>query len=691
MRRAKLGDMLAADARQPFNIVEGPLWRAWVVKLGINEHLLCWTIHHIVIDESSRVVLLNDLWEAYADALRGKGAALPELPVRYVDYSLWQRERVTPAAIAYWKQKLKGTPPPLAPPHPKARPAIRTFQGTTVKFEINPSVSKAIAELSRQAGVTPYITWLAAFQTLLFRYTGQSDVCVGSPVTTRPSAARDIVGCFVNTLVLRTDLGGDPAFRDLLGRARETLTGAIQNGDVPFEKLVEELKPERTPGGHPLFQSLFIYQGEDLHGEAAGGLSWNHDLMERVGSKFDFTLTVEERPDHTAGFIEYAFDLYDAETIERYIGHFSTLVEGIAASPEAKLSELPLMPVAERDRLLHSFNQSNGDFPRDLCVHQLVEAQVERTPHAVAFQFREQTITFRQLNERANQLAHHLRTLGVGPDTLVGLCVERSLDMPVAMLGILKSGGAYVPLDPDFPPDRLSFYISDSRMPIIVAHHHLLDNLPVAGLRQVCIDAHAEAIARQPISNPAPLSKPENLIYVLYTSGSTGRPNGVAVEQRNLVNLLWSFKDEPGLKASDSILSITTLSFDIHTVETWLPMVVGSAFRDRAARDGPRRAPIARIDSARRYHGHAVNACHLALFADGGLEGQKESQSLNGRRSALHGISATASRANGRGLERLRTDRDDCLVHHSPGIATRQSCFDWQTGLEYANSRSGPD
>jgi amino acid adenylation domain-containing protein len=568
--------LLAQDARLPFDVVNGPLWRARILKIGPDEHLLTWTIHHLIIDESSRAVLLRDLWTAYESALNGKAATLPELPARYLDYSLWQRNLLTPAAIDYWKQRLHGAPPPLAPPHPKPRPATRSHQGATIAFSVPPAVAKAMARISRGAGATPYMTWLAAFQTLLFRYTGQADVCVGSPVTTRPAAAADIVGCFINTLVMRTDLGGNPSFRELLGRARATLLGAMQHSDVPFEKLVEEIKPERTPGGHPLFQSLFVYQAEDLQGAAAGGLTWRHDHLERVGAKFDFTLTIEEQEGRTRGYVEYASDLYDAGTAQRGVGHFLTLIEGIAARPDAALADLPLLPPFERESVLHAFNATAGDVPSDRCVQQLVEAQVERAAGAVAFEFGGRTLTYGELNRKANQLAHCLRSFGVGPDTLVGLCVERSLDMPVALLGILKAGGAYVPLDPDFPPERLSFYIADSKMPIIVAHHHLLDNLPVGGLRQVCLDQDADKIAAQPASNPRPIARPDNLIYVLYTSGSTGRPNGVAVEQRSLVNLLWSFKDRPGLTAADTILSLTTLSFDIHTVETWLPLIVGA-------------------------------------------------------------------------------------------------------------------
>ncbi len=568
--------LIAEDARLPFDVVNGPLWRARLIKIGPNEHLLTWTIHHIVVDESSRAILLNDLWEAYGAALQGRSVSLPPLPVRYIDYSLWQRKQVTTEIVAYWKQRLQNAPPPLTPPHPKPRPATRSYQGSTVAFDIPVPIAGAIADLSRQAGVTPYIVWLAAFQTLLFRYTGQSDVCVGSPVSTRPGAVRNVAGCFVNTLVLRTDLGNNPSFRELLGRARESLMGAILHGEAPFEKLVEELKPERTPGGHPFFQSLFVYQAEDLQGPAPGNLSWRHDFMERVGAKFDFTLTIEEQAGRSTGFVEFAHDLYDTETIQRYIGHFLTLIDAIAAQPEARLSELPLLPMAERDQVLGSFNATAGAFPSDKCVAQLVEEQAARMPDAVAFQFHERTLSYRELNEKANRLGHHLRSFGVGPETLVGLCVRRSLDLPVAMLGILKAGGAYVPLDPDFPPDRLAFYISDSKMPVIVAHHDLLDNLPVAGLKKVCVDADAESIACQPATNPPAASRPENLIYVLYTSGSTGRPNGVAIEHRSLVNLLWSFKKEPGLKASDTILSITTTSFDIHAVETWLPMIVGA-------------------------------------------------------------------------------------------------------------------
>ena len=567
--------LIAEDARGPFDVDAGPLYRIRLLKLGVDEHVLNWTFHHLIIDESSRTILLNDLWSAYANRCQQRPTA-SKLPVRYIDYSFWQRDQMTTAAVDYWKQKLKGTPPPLVPPHSLARPAQRSFRGTTVPFSVSDAVSRAIAGISRQARVTPYIVWLAAFKTFLQRCTGQTDICIGSPISTRPAAMREVAGCFVNSVVLRTDLAGDISFTELLKRTRDTLTGAIQHGDVPFEKLVEELRPERIPGGHPLFQTLFVYQAEQLHGRAHGDLVWHHDAMERVGAKFDFTLTIEENNGHTTGFIEYAHDLYDAESIARYVGRFQTLIEGIAARPGAKLADLPILPATERELVLYGFNNTAVEYPRTQCVHQLVEEQAARTPNEVAFEFKGKTLSFRELNEGANRLAHHLRALGVVPDTLVGLCVERGLDMPVAMLGILKSGGAYLPLDPDFPPERLSFYLEDSKSPIIVAHGHFLDNLPVEKMMRVRVDEDAEAIAKNPADNPPNVNKPGDTMYVLYTSGSTGRPNGVAVQHQSLVNLFWSFKDQPGLRKNDTIFSITTLSFDIHTVETWLPMVMGA-------------------------------------------------------------------------------------------------------------------
>ena len=577
VREVEAKRLIADDARRPFDLRTGPLWRIRVIRLTDREHLLNWTIHHIIIDESSRAILLNDMWTCYADAIRGRRTLLPELPVRYIDFSLWQRERLTPESIQYWKDKLRGSPPPLSPPHPKSRSASRSHEGATAFFTLPPRLTAALAKLSSQAGVTPCITYLAAFQTLLFRYSGQADTCLGCPVTSRPAgAATDIVGCFINTLVLRTNLDGNPTFRDLLGRTRDTLVEAVRHVNVPFEKLIEELKPERIPGGHPLFQTMFVYQGENLHGGAAGGLAWKHDHMERIGAKFDVSLIIEDVPGEARGCFEYCVDLYDDETIERYVAHFISLLEGIVAQPEARLADLPILPPGELQLVLKEFNQRAMAVPPGKCVHHLVEDQAARTPDAIAFEINDKTLSFRDLNERANRLAHQLRSMGVGPDTLVGICLQRSLDAPVAMLGILKAGGAYIPLDPDFPAERLAYYASDSKMTVVVAHHHLLDRLPKHDVRIVYMDKDAVTLARQPSTNPPNLTKPEHLVYVLYTSGSTGKPNGVAISHSALVNLLLSVQKEPGLSSRDTILSLTTLSFDIHTVETWLPMISGA-------------------------------------------------------------------------------------------------------------------
>jgi amino acid adenylation domain-containing protein len=576
-REAEARRLSAADAAAPFDLKTGPLWRVWLVRLAESEHLFCWTIHHVILDESSLSVMLHDLWTAYEAAIRGSNAELPDLPIRYLDYSVWQRGQLNDQEIGYWKERLKGAPPPLVPPHPKPRPAMRSYQGEAITFDIPPDLVSALATAGRRAGVTPFITYLAALKVFLLRLTGQCHICVGAPVSARPAqAVTDVLGCFVNTLVLRTDLNGDPKFGELLARVRDTLAGAVEHPDVPFEKLIEELKPERIPGGHPLFQTFFVYQGEELRGAAPGGISWQLDRTDRVGAKFDITLTVEDRPGRVQATFEYSTELYDDETIRRFVERFMTLLRGIGANADAKLSELPVMTERELGLVLHRFNATAADYPRNICVHQLVEAQVARAPNATAFEFNGQPLTFRELSEKANRLAHHLRTLGVGPETLVGICVERSLDMPVAMLGVLKSGGAYVPLDPDFPADRLAFYVRDSKMPVVVTQDRLVNRLSADGCRFVCLDRDAESIAQHSSANPENLTRPEELAYVLYTSGSTGRPNGVAIPHRALVNLLLSVQREPGLSAADTILSLTTLSFDIHTVETWLPMISGA-------------------------------------------------------------------------------------------------------------------
>ena len=465
---------------------------------------------------------------------------------------------------------------PCWPRRTRTRDAERHGGEIARTVRIAPECAGQLAGIAGKAGVGPEVLLLAAFQTILFRWTGQSDVCIGVQATTRPDAARGLVGCFTTILPLRTNLGENPTFVDLLGRTRNSVADALLHRHISFEKLVEELKPDRIPGTNPLFQTQFSYLDQPSGGDALEGLTWTHEHSQRGSWWLDFSLVMEERADGLFAHFRASRDLYDDAAVDRFAAHWQTLLASIAAGPEARISDFPILPPQELEQVVRVFNASDGEFPHNRCVHELVDDQVLRTPDAVAFVCRGQALTYRELNEQRESLGPLSPFASRGPDTLIGLCVERSLDMAVAMLGILKSGEAYVPLDPDFPADRLDFYVRDSKMPLVVVHQHLLGRLPVSGFRAVCLDADRSAIDSQPASNPESTSKPMDLVYVLYTSGSTGRPNGVAVEHRSLCNLLWSFRREPGLGGLDTILSITTLSFDIHTVEIWLPMIVGA-------------------------------------------------------------------------------------------------------------------
>jgi amino acid adenylation domain-containing protein len=401
---------------------------------------------------------------------------------------------------------------------------------------------------------------------------------VGTPVANRNlPAIEDMVGVFINTLVIRTDVSGNPTFRELLARVRAEALGAFDHQDLPFERLMEEVRPERGTSQQGLFQVLFTYVGEFRKPATVEGLTWTVEpVVDNGTSKFDLTLFLENRPDRFLATVEYNTDLFEPATIERMVGHLQTLLEGIAADVEQRIGQLPFLTEAERHRLLVDWNRTEADYPRDRCLAQLIEEQAARMPERPAVIFEDQQLTFAELNRRANQLAHYLKTLGVGPDVLVGLCAERSTEMMVGLLGILKAGGAYVPLDPEFPRDRLAFYVQDSQMPVLVTQERLLERLSEHKAKVVRLDTDWPTIAQQPAHNPPAASKPDNLVYVIYTSGSTGKPKGVQVLQGALTNFLNSMRKQPGLSEQDVLLAVTTLSFDIHALEIWLPLLVGA-------------------------------------------------------------------------------------------------------------------
>ena len=581
-------------AQQPFDLGKGPLIRARLLRLSPENHFLVLTLHTIVADEWSLKVLAEELRTIYRAYSTGEPSPLSDLPLQYADYVYGQRSRYGGDAleqqIGYWRERLAGIPPVLELPTDRPRPPIQTFRGGRHCFVCSKDTSEALKELSERERAPLFVTLLAAFQTLLSRYTGQNDIVVGSIVSGRDTVGSEgWIGLFAHTVITRTDLAGDPSFRELLRRVKDAARSDREHQNVPFDRLVSELQPERDPSRNPLFQVLFSLT-ESL---TLVPSDWKEaDLEVDTGTaKVDLQLQLCERPEGIVARFTYNSDLFDAATIARMAGHFQMLLEGIVACPDLSLSRLPLLTPSERHQLLVQWNDTAVEFPGDLCVHQLFEKQVARVPNATAVVFENEQLTYHELNKRANHLAHHLRKLGVGPDVLVAICVERSLEMVVGLLGILKAGGAYVPLDPAYPLERLSFMLEDAEVSVLLTQSQLAEQLPKSGARLVCLDTDWNTIAEESAEEPASQATPANLAYVIYTSGSTGKPKGVQIPHRAVVNFLTSMGQKPGMTSADRLLAVTTLSFDIAGLEIYLPLTLGAsvevASREVAA-DGSR-------------------------------------------------------------------------------------------------------
>ncbi|WP_437667767.1 amino acid adenylation domain-containing protein [Sorangium sp. So ce1182] len=568
------------EGQEPFDLAKGPLLRTTLLRLGEQEHVLVLTMHHIVSDGWSMGVLVRELGALYEAFARGLPSPLPALPIQYADYAVWQRAwlsgEVLEAQLAYWKKQLSGAPPALELPTDRPRPAVHTYRGAVLPVALPRELSTALAALSRREGVTLFMTLLAAFQVLLHRYTGQDDIVVGSPIAGRTHPQTEgLIGFFVNTLVLRTDLSRQPTVRELLGRVREVTLGAYAHQEVPFEKLVEELSPARDLSRTPLFQVLFSLQNAPMPALVLGDVKLAPVEVEQTTAKFELTLSFGETEEGLRGALEYNTDLFDAATIERMAGHYRTLLEGLVAEPGRRVSELSLLTEAERQKLLVTWNATEAEYPRDTCIHGLFEAQVEETPDAVAVVYEGQKLTYRELNARANQLAHHLRRLGVGPEVLVGLCVERSLEMVVGLLGILKAGGAYLPLDPAYPAERLAFMLEDAAVPVLLTQDRVANALPVTSCMMLCLDTDWEPIAGERQDNPASGALPDHLAYVIYTSGSTGTPKGVMIPHRGLVNYLWWCARAYDVAGGQGAPVHSSLSFDLTITGLFSPLLVG--------------------------------------------------------------------------------------------------------------------
>ncbi len=567
------------EAQRPFNLAQGPLVRTALLQLEAEEHALLLTMHHIISDGWSMVVFLQELAALYEDFSASRPSSLSELPIQYVDFTIWQREwlqgRVLEQQMAYWKQQLEGASANLELPTDHPRPLVQTNRGSMYLFTLSRQQTDALKSLSRQEDVTLYMTLVAMFNTLLYRYTGKDDILIGSPTAGRVRVeTEDLIGFFVNTLVLRTDLSGDPTFRQLLRRVREVSLEAQAYQNIPFEYLVKELQPERYLGQNPLFQVMLTLE-PSLPALPSG---WSQTYMEidTGTSKFDLSLTFEDRPEGLIGRFEYSTDLFDAATIERMAGHWQTLMKGVVDDPEQRLAELSILTDEEQHQLLFEWNTSSTTFPNDQYVHQLFEAQVERTPNAVALVLDEQQLTYQQLNSRANQLAHLLQRLGVGPEVLVGICVERSVEMVVGLLAVLKAGGAFVPLDPTYPQDQLAFLLGDSQVAVLLTQQRVLGRLPAHSIPMICLDTDWQVIAQEGSDNPHSEVTSDQLAYVIYTSGSTGKPKGVLIPHRAIALHCWSIISCYELSAKDRVLQFSVFTFDA-ALEQILPTLLTGA------------------------------------------------------------------------------------------------------------------
>jgi amino acid adenylation domain-containing protein len=565
-REAALRQLLLARIDAPFDLAKGPLLRCVLVRLEKREHVFLRVWCHIMSDAWSSTVFDRELSAAYTAFAGGRQPQLPPLPVQYADYAAWQRDRLQgepfEQQLAYWKQQLAGMAT-LDLPTDRARRSAPSQRGADVSVELPGGLSRALREVGRRDGATLFMTLLAAFQVLLHRYSGQDDIAVGTPVAGRgPRELEHSIGFFANTLVLRSDLSGNPSFRALLVRVRDVALGAYAHQDVPFEKLVEELAPARDTSRNPLFQVSFTLQGSAGAELALDGLMASLLPMEGRTAKFDLTLSMRESEDGLRASWNYATDLFEATTIARMAEHFQVLLEAIVANPSGSIGELPLLGESEYQQVLVRWNDTAVDYPVDRCAHELFEAQVARTPAAIAVVQGNRRLTYAEVNTQANRLAHRLRALGVGPDVLVALCTARSVEMVVGLLGILKAGGAYVPIDPTWPVDRMQWVMDDARpVALVVEGSHLIGEA-LSGCPMLLVDGGSDASDTGFDDNPDVPVSPANLVYALYTSGTTGRPKGVLLEHQQLVQYVHAAADLYDLDPQGSHAMLQPLTVD---------------------------------------------------------------------------------------------------------------------------------
>ena len=573
--------LLAEIAGRAFDIGRDVLLRAALVHVRDGEDLLLTVLHHAGSDHASTPILLAELDAIYSALSEGCAPELPELAVQYADFARWQREQLDGAAeaelVAYWREKLAGAPERLELPADRVRPSVQSYRGALAQLRVGAAKAAPLRDLAAGESVSLFMVLLAAFKTLLHRYTGAQDIVLGTPVSGRHyEEIAPLLGYFSNTLVLRDDLSGDPTFRELLARVKVTVLEAQIHQELPFERLVELINPERAQSHSPLFQVLFAFDvapaqppmlaGHEVERLSAPGWEW---------SRFDLSLALRDEGDGSlCGELEYATDLFDAETIDRLIGHLSTLLDAIARDPTQRLSELPMLTEPER-RQFAAWNSTSREYDRR-CLQELFAERAARTPHAVAVVDRDRRLTYAELDRASNRLAHALQARGVIPGALVGVCLERSVDLVAALLATLKAGAAYLPIEPTYPPQRQELMLADAGAQTLITDERFLGVVDPRGGQTICLERDDDMVAACSDEPPRASADPEQLAYVIYTSGSTGRPKGVRIRHRSVANLLAHMRSEPGLGEGDVVANLTTPAFDLSVPDWFLPLTTGA-------------------------------------------------------------------------------------------------------------------
>lgn len=580
-REAEANRLLLDEGSHPFDLANGPLFHIRLIRLDDAEHIALVGMHRLIADSCSLQILIREVIALYVARVADRALPLAELPVQYADYALWQRRLlqgdVLRRHVAYWTGRLAGAPPELTLPTDRLRPAVQTFGGAAVPFVLSSRLSAALADLARREQATLHMVLVAGFALLLSRYSNQDDIIVGVPAANRHrQALKGLIGLLENTLALRVDLSGRPSFREFLQRVKAATVEANRHDDLPFEKVVEELQHVRDLSRHPLFQVSFALQDAPEQSLEFPGLKVQLSAGEQTTTQFDLAFLVHETPLGLRGSAAYATDLFDPSTIERMTGHYETLLAEAVADPLRPVDQLPLLSEAEHRQILLTWNDTAADYPRDRCLHHLFAEQAARTPQATALAFEGQCMSYDELERRSNQLAHYLRSVSVGPDVVVGLCIERSLGMVVGLLGILKAGGAYLPLDPGYPQERLAYMLEDARVAVLVTQDWLVERLPKHDARLVRLNADWKEIGQQPATTPDSGAHATNLAYVIYTSGSTGKPKGVMSVHIGIVNRLLWMAEHYRLTSADRVLHKTPFSFDVSVWELLWPLISGA-------------------------------------------------------------------------------------------------------------------